>query len=395
MVMVSDMTGFTLKDLWKGVKSEEDWLEDINERVLGMAKLIMESSLEEELLEQLHASRYQRTEARKGYRNGYYKRSLFLPCGVIKDLRVPRSRENYESQMLTRYQRQPEKINLMIRKMFIAGVSTRRVSEILEAVWDKEISPQTVSNICRALDQEVETYHRRAIADCYCYLFFDGIVLKVKTSTGVAKRVVLACYGIHADGRKELVDFRQARSESQAQWEAFLNSLYSRGLIGVNARLITIDGCAGLHRAIETVYPYIPVQRCWAHKMRNISNYLKRKDQKECINDARPIYLSNNRRQAIKAFKAWKDKWNIIYPKAVWCLEKDLDEMLNFLDSPPGCRVKVRTTNAIERAFREVRRRTRTMSCFTNGQSVERIIFGVISHLNKNWKDKPLSEFTQ
>lgn len=395
MVMPNTMTGLTLKDLWKEVKSEEDWLGDINERVLGMAKLILESSLEEELLEQLRASRYQRTEARKGHRNGYYQRSLFLPCGVIKSLRIPRSRENLESKLLPSYQRQSGQINTMIRQMFLAGVSTRRVGEVLGALWDKQVSPQTVSNICRSLDREVEAYHRRFLTDRYPYLFFDGIVLKVKGATGVAKRMVLACYGISTDGRRELVDFRSAVSESVAQWEAFLNILYQRGLKGDKTKLITIDGSPGLRRAIETVYPFTPVQRCWAHKLRNVSNYLKRADQEQCIRGARLIYLSDNRRQAINAYRTWKLEWEAKYPRAVWCIEKDLDELLNFLDSHPAHRKKVRTTNAIERAFREVRRRTRTMSCFNNGQSVERIIFGVISHLNKNWKDKPLSEFTQ
>jgi len=395
MVMVNGMTGLTLKDLWKEVKSEEDWLEEFNERVLGMVKLILESSLEEELLEQLRASRYQRTEARKGYRNGYYRRSLFLPCGVIKSLRIPRSRQNHESQILPSYQRQSGQINRMIRKMFLAGVSTRRVGEVLDAVWNKEVSPQTVSNICRSLDREVEAYHRQAIKNCYCYLFFDGIVLKVKGAAGANKRMVLACYGIRADGRRELVDFRQGSSESQAQWEAFLNSLYQRGLNGNGIKLITVDGSPGLRRAIETVYPFTPVQRCWAHKLRNVSNYLKRADQEQCTQQARSIYLAENRRQAVRAYRAWKVEWEVKYPRAVRCIEKDLDELLNFLDSPAGWRKKVRTTNAIERAFREVRRRTRTMSCFTNGQSVERIIFGVVSHLNKNWEDKPLGEFTQ
>ncbi len=395
MVMVNGMTGLTLNDLWKEVKSEEDWLGDFNETVLRMAKMMLESSLEEELLEQLHASRYQRTEVRKGYRNGYYKRSLFLPCGVIKSLRVPRARANYQSHILPSYQRNTSQINAMIRQIFLAGVSTRRVGEVLGALWDKEVSPQTVSNICRVLNREVESYHRRKLSDSYRYLFFDGIVLKVKGSTGLKKRVVLACYGIHASGRKEIVDFRLASSESQAQWEGFLNSLYHRGLTGINAALITIDGCPGLRRAIDTVYPFTPVQRCWAHKMRNVSNYLKRTDQDACIRGARLIYLADNRRQAVKAYRKWKAEWEAKYPRATRCIEKDLDELLNFLDSSPSVRIKVRTTNAIERAFREVRRRTRTMSCFTNGESVERIIFGVISHLNRNWEDKPLSEFTQ
>ena len=107
------------------------------------------------------------------------------------------------------------------------------------------------------------------------------------------------------------------------------------------------------------------------------------------------VYLADNRRQAVKAFKDWKTEWGVQYPRAIGCLEKDLDGMLNFLDCPVSHRIKIRTTNIIERSFREVRRRTGTMSCFNNSQSVDRIVFGVMNHLNNNRKDKPLPNFTQ
>ena len=225
-MVIKDMTAITLKDLWKEVKSEDDWLEDIGERTLDLVKLILESSLEDELLEQLKACRYQRTEVRRGYRNGHYRRNLFLPFGVIKSIKVPRSRISYQSNILPNYQRRADKINKMIRAMFLAGVSPRRVGEVLNIVWGEEVSPQTVSNICCSLNREVDSYHRRIIPDNYVYLFFDGIVLKTKTSTGVKKRPVLACYGITQAGKREFIDFRLASSESEAQWEAFINNLY-------------------------------------------------------------------------------------------------------------------------------------------------------------------------
>lgn len=395
MHQVRDLTELTVKDLWQGVKSEEGWWGEINERVLGMVKLILEKSLEEELLEFLQASRYVRTEARQGYRNGYYERSLFSQFGVIKALRVPRARTGYVSKILPNYQRRQAEINRMIRDMFLAGVSTRRVGEVLNQVWGQTVSAQTVSNICQSLDREVQAYQSRSLLDHYRYLLFDGIVLKVKGVLAAYHRSVLVAYGITADGQKELLDFRQAASESENQWEAFLNNLYRRGLEGHQCELIIIDGCKGLHRALETVYPYIPIQRCWAHKLRNVANYIRRKDQKACLKQAKRIYLAENRKAAAQAFKEWEKLWIGQYPKAIKCLKNDLGEMLNFLDCPQPHRVKVRTTNAIERAFREVRRRTRTMSCFTNMKSVIRIIFDVINHLNKSWKDKPLPNFTQ
>lgn len=395
MVMVKDLTQLTLKDLWKEVKDEEDWWGDINERVLGMVKLILESSLEEELLEELQVSRYRRSKSRRGYRNGYYPRDLYTMFGVIKSLRVPRARERYSSRIIPRYQRRQEEINRMVRSMFLAGVSTRRVGEVLTRIKGENISAQTVSRIALSLDVEVDRFHRRRLADNYQYLFLDGICLKVKGASTVHKRHVLCAYGITWDGQKEIISFHQASSESEAQWEAFLRDLYQRGLEGKQLCLIVTDGCPGLHGALEMVYPYIARQRCWAHKLRNVANKIRKRDIDECMARARLIYLAEHRRRAVEHFKAWKSKWNIMYPRAVNCIEKDLDELLNFFDMPSDHWIKVRTTNVIERAFREVRRRIRPMSCFTNSKSVDRIIYGVINHLNESWKEKPFIKFTQ
>ncbi len=395
MVMVKDLTELTLKDLWKEVKDEEDWWGDINERTIGMVKLILESTLEEELLEQLQASRYQRTEVRKGYRNGHYEKSLYTRFGMMKAVRIPRARESYQSKVLRRYQRRQDELNQMVRDMFLAGVSTRRVGEVLATVNGEKVSAQTVSRIVRSLDTEVRLFQDRPISDVYQYLFFDGISLKVKGAAKTHKRQVLCAYGITLWGERELISFRQGADESEAKWEAFLSDLHARGIEGKNCQLIVTDGCPGLHKALDTVYPYISRQRCWVHKLRNISNKLRVKDREECLAGARRIYLAGHRKEAITAYKNWQRKWSSVYPDAINCLDKDLDELLNCMDIPVAHRVKVRTTNAIERAFREVRRRTRPMSCFTNSRSVDRIIYGVVSHLNQTWKDKPLHEFTQ
>jgi putative transposase len=180
MNQVKDLTQLKVADLWKEVKDEEEWWGDINERILGMVKTLLESSLECELLEQLQASPYQRTEVRRGYRNGYYERDLYSQYGVIKSLRVPRTREGFDSQIIPYYQRNLARVNQGIRNMFLAGVSTRRVGEIMSNLWKREISAQTVSRICLSLDREVAAYHRRLLPDNYLYLFFDGLSMKVK-----------------------------------------------------------------------------------------------------------------------------------------------------------------------------------------------------------------------
>jgi len=395
MVQVKDLTETRLKDLWREVKSEEDWWGEINGEVLSLVKLILEGSLDEEILEEVKVNRYRRSEQRRGYRNGYYERSLCTRYGIIKTLRVPRTREGFTSTVLPHYQRRPSDVDNLVRECFLGGLSTRRVGEVLAPLCGEQISPQTVSRITMKLNNEVQTYHNRFLGDDYQYLLLDGVTLKVKSVAGVKKRLVLCAYGITPGGKRELISFRQRASESEVQWESFLENLYRRGLEGKNLKLIVTDGCPGLHKALDTVYPFIPKQRCWAHKLRNIAAKLPRKIQATCLMEAKGIYQAPTQREARKRFRDWARHWRALAPRAVTCLEADMDEMVNFLDCPKEHWRKIRTTNAIERAFREVRRRTRPMSCFQNSASVDRIIYGVISYLNKKWEGKPLFQFTQ
>jgi transposase-like protein len=202
-------------------------------------------------------------------------------------------------------------------------------------------------------------------------------------------------YGVTVFGKRELLGFLQAKGESQNAWETLLRSLYERGLRGENLKLLVMDGSAGLKLAAEMVYPRSKIQRCWVHKLRNVTDKVRKKDGAEVLRGAQKIYLAKNRRNAIRRFDDWKHRWGLAYPEAVRCLEKDLDDLLNFFDCPKEHWIKVRTTNAIERSFREVRRRTRVFSCFTNTASSERMIFAIFHYLNTGWMGKPLDGFTQ
>jgi len=395
MVTVKDLTQLTLKDLWREVKGEEDWWGDVKEDTRRLIKRLLESTMEGEIIAQLQVTKYERSRLRRGYRNGYRRRSILTHYGLLDGIQVPRDRlGEYRPRVLDRYQRRQQEVNRMVREMFLSGVSTRKVKSVLRPMLGVDISPQTVSRIVKELDAEVRHFHLRRIEDEYQYLLLDGITMKVKSAAGVKKRLVLCAYGITSQGKRELISFRQALAESEAQWEAFLRNLYERGLEGQQLKLITTDGCTGLHRALDTVYGYIPRQRCWAHKLRNVASKIKRRNQEECLKQVKKVYLAETRREATGLYREWARQWRDIEPKAVRCLETDIDDLLWFLDCPKLHWKKVRTTNAIERAFREVRRRTRPMSCFQNSASVDRIIYGVINHLNTDWKEKPLPQFT-
>lgn len=395
MSQVKDLTERSIGDRWAEVKDEEDWWEEIDRCVLQGVKRLLETSMEAEMLEHVRAAHYRRTEGRRGYRNGYRERDLLTQHGLIQRLRVPRDRAGtYQPTVLERYQRRQVRVDSFVRELFLRGVSTRRVQDVVEPLVGTGVSAQTVSRITRTLDGEVRRFQERPLADHYRYLFLDGVTMKVKQPTGAKKRRVLCAYGITWQGQRELLAFRQARSESAAQWEAFLRDLYDRGLEGRTLELVTTDGCAGLHQALDTVYPYVARQRCWAHKLRNVAAKLPRSLQEPCLAEAKGIYQASSRREAVLRFRQWAARWRLLAPKAVVCLEADLEELLPFLDCPQAHWRKVRTTNAIERAFREVRRRTRPMSCFQNAASVDRIIYGVINHLNRSWAAATLPEFT-
>ena len=308
---------------------------------------------------------------------------------------MPRGRPGgQERQVFGCYQRRQAQVNALIREIFLAGISTRRVGEVLERLLGERISAQTVSRVAQQLDWEVQRFHQAPLADDVLYLLLDGVSMRVKGALGMKRRLVLYAYAITVGGQRQLLDFRLGRTESEAEWEAFLSQLRERGLWGRHLRLVVTDGCHGLHAALQTVYPYTPRQHCWVHKLRNVAALLPRRVQKECLAGVCSIYEASTRREAVQAYWAWTQRWRGEAPKAVACLERDLEELLSFFSCPPAHHRKVRTTNAIERAFREVRRRTRPMSCFNNGQSCERIIYAVVCYLNKSWEGRPLQQST-
>ena len=367
-----------------------------------MTKDFFEITLEEEMIRYQHRKPYQRTPDRPDYRNGHYTRNIDTSFGPIENIRVPRSRTGlFKPSMFTRYQRRQESVNQSIINCFLLGVSTRNVKDVLKPLLGVNISASTVSSATKAVDALVKKFHQRALLDEYQFLFLDGINISVRYGSRSIKKTVLAAYGITLFGQRELIDFRIVKAESKDACESFLNHLYNRGLKGDNLKLIVTDGGKGLIAALAFVYPEIKHRRCWFHKLQNITKLLKKKDQKQAVKDLQRIYSAQSRANALKRFKDFKLVWDKKYPNVVRSLDRDMEELLNFLTIPikKECRnfirKRIRTTNVIERSFREVRRRTKPMSCFNNNDSLQRIMYAVFYRLNTNWKAKPLTQFTQ
>ena len=317
-------------------------------------------------------------------RNGCYRRHLLTELGDI-ELAVPRTRRFAPIGVVRAYARRPEQVDRMILACFVLGLSVRKVSKALLPILGRPISPATVSTVAKQLDAVVAAFHTRPLKDQYRVLMLDGVVLARRTGAGAIRRPVLVALGLRRDGKKEIIDFRLAQSESAAEWERFLGDLIRRGLTGDSLEMISVDGGAGLLAALPTAYPAIPVQRCWAHKIRNVLNKVRAHDRPAVKADLHAIMNASTLPRARSAARRFADRWAGHYPPAVACLRDDLDELLTCWRYKSLLQRKaVRTTNAIERRFREVRRRTRPMGVFSDKTSMDRILFAVFAHENRN-----------
>ena len=391
-----------------------EWEGDYRPEAASRLKELLEERMDEELEQYLGRARHERRS--KGdpqdYRNGSYLRHLLTEIGNLI-LQVPRSRKGSLSRVLEAYKRRSRTVDQLIMACFVLGMSTRKVSTALLSLLGERVSASTVSEVAKRLDHAVRRYHERKLEDGYRFLFFDGVVLKQKGAAKVQKKIILCVYGMSWEGRKEMIDFLLATSESQNAWEGFLRDLYERGLEGKRCELITTDGGHGLRNALEVVYPRIPRQHCWAHKTRNVLDKVKKTDQEKVKKDLQRISHAKNRQAATQAYWSFCQKYRKVYPGAVKSLESEIEDLLSFYQVKLSSKErqglnakeiqqaqmilwkKIRTTNLIERAFREVKRRTRPMGVFGNKGSMERILYAVFYHYNSKGKEVPSFLFTQ
>jgi putative transposase len=368
--------------------------EVISEHVLRGLKKLFENALKAEVLGYVKARWYKRSKIRVDSRNGFRYRNLTTAFGVVRVIQVPRTRrKGYQFKLFERYQRRWRKVDQFIREIFIGGVSTRNVGWVMRSLVGKTVSASTVSSVCKVLDHEVGQFHRQPLADDYVYLFLDGVRQRLVSCGRAVKKLVLVAYGIKTNGQRVVIDFWLAKSESEHDWTVFLNSLYQRGLAGKNLRLIITDGAPGLLKALDMWYPHVERQRCWVHKEQNVAKYIPRRYQKECLGELKQIYLASSYRAGVKRYQRWCRKWRDLVPKAVQCLEKDIEELLVFYRQDKKLWVKIRTTNAIERLFKELRRRTRPMNLFANEESCQRIVYALFAKYNKKWEDRRYAIF--
>lgn len=375
------------RDLWGFLRKDQ--------RAHG--KMIVEYLLQEEQKEHLGLKRHERDkDGRDGYRAGFSRITIKTSLGEI-EIRRPRLRiQTYVSRILPLYAKAEKHLLDLIANLYLVGVSTRKMAKGLESILGKaRISAGAVSIITNRVKERIQAYHRRVLEDKYVFLYLDGLTITVQGLDGKGRKyMLLMAYGVDYKGVKELIDFMPVRSESEDNWQGFLFQLYERGLKGKRLKLIIIDGCRGLANALDGVYPRVLRQRCWAHKLRNVATTLKKKDEEECLRGAKEIYKAKSLKHARKQFKRWKATWEKVYPKAVACIEDDLDELLTFFLFDPRHWMRLRTTNPIERVFKEFRRRTGVMdNHLPNMDSCEKIFFVVAEFMNERWASRSRLHF--
>jgi len=391
-------------NLWSLLPRPEEFFADVQGAALKVVKASLEAGLEAQRDALIGVGPHARGPGRADYRNGcYWRKSFQTALGRIAQLRIPRCRRRSLVQALAAQLRRTRgAFEAKVVEMFLKGLSVRSIGPVLDGLLGLSLSPGQVSRLARQWDRQVEAFHRRPLADRYVYLFFDGIHLKRRATPRLfrglsarTRKVVLVAYGITAQGRKELIGYRLEDSEAEAGWRRLLGGLWRRGLAGAAVQLIVTDGGRGLLAALDDYYPETPRQRCWFHKLSNVLTKVRKKHLAACLQGLRRVYQAASRREAEQAYQAWARQWVGCEPAAVRCVEGDLEPLLAFFHMPKAHWRMLRTTNAIERCFREVRRRTRAIGCFVNDASLERMIYGLFRFMNEKRAAKPCAEFAR
>lgn len=352
----------------------------LQERLRLAIKYTMIQVLEEEVDAFVNASPYQRTAERRDQRNGNYERDLGTSMGVIEDLVVPRTRNGFRTELFERYQRRQEQLDQAILEMFVGGVSTAKVGEVVEALSGANLSPATVSRIFHSLDEEFESWKGRKLQSHYLYVFADGTYFTVIYGEDGCKMPILAVIGIDPMGKRDVLAFTVGERENQNAWEDLLENLKSRGVQQID--LWITDGNQAMLNAIQNKFSNSQRQRCIKHKIENVLGYVPEKQQESVRTELKAIFYQESRAKADQLTAAFIEKYAPIYPSAIDCLKRDWEACLTFYCFPDKHWKFIRTTNVIERLFGEVKKRSHKMAAaFRNEDSCMLMFYAVIRSL--------------
>ncbi|MBQ7418221.1 MAG: IS256 family transposase [Acidaminococcaceae bacterium] len=369
----------------------------LNEAALkGELKNLVRNSVEKtlnELLNQeadrlVNAQRYERNEDRKGYRSGHYDRNFTTTSGNVT-LHVPKLKGlTFETAIIERYRRRETSIEEALIEMYLAGVSVRRVEDITEALWGTKVSPGTISNLNQKAYEHIETWRCRPITGEYAYVYMDGVYLKRSWGDEIQNVSVLVAIGVDQDGYREILGAAEGMKEDYESWKTFLVWLKERGLKGV--RLFIGDKNLGMLETIGEVFPDAKYQRCIVHFYRNVFSAVPKGKMREVAMMLKAIHAQENKKAAREKAKQVTEKLREMkLGKAAQKVEDSIEETLTFMDFPSQHWTRIRTNNMLERVNREIKRRTRAIGAFPDGNSALMLVCARLRHVaGSTWGEK-------
>jgi transposase-like protein len=353
----------------------------------GMAdvmRMLFNEAMKIEREQALSACYYQRTPDRKGYANGFKPKSIDTRLGRIA-VDVPQVRGDVEfyPSALEKGCRSERALNVAIAEMYVKGISTRKVTKVLEKMCGLSITSTQVSRVSKLLDQELEKWRNRKLGQ-YPYLVLDAHYEKVRMNGTVTSCAVFTAIGINIEGKREIIGVSVSLSEAEVHWREFIKSLISRGLHGV--KYIVSDAHHGLKAAREALFNGVIWQRCQFHLQQNAQGYVpKTVMDKQVHNDIADIFNANDRDQAQRRLQEYVGKYAKVAPKLTEWMEENIPEGLNVFALPAEHRKRMRTSNIIERLHEEINRRTRVARLFPNEASLLRLVSAIEIEISEEW----------
>jgi transposase-like protein len=353
----------------------------------GMAQAmqtLLNEAMKLERSEALGARPYERSPERRGYANGYKPKTVRTRLGAL-ELAVPQTRgvEFYPSA-LERGTRSERALALAVAEMYLQGVSTRKVTSVMEQLCGREVTSSQVSRAVAALDEELTQWRERPLGEMH-YLLLDARYEKVRVNGTVMSCSLLVAVGITPTGQRTILGASVSLSEAEVHWREFLASLQARGLYGV--RLITSDDHAGLRAALAARFSGVKWQRCQFHLAQNLFDHLPPGvSQSEASADLRAVFHAPNRGEADRLLGQMVSKYAPVSKKLATWLEQNVPEGLTVFDFPVEHRRRLRTNNLLERLNRELKRRTRVASIFPNEASLLRLATAVLMETDDEWQ---------
>jgi transposase-like protein len=346
---------------------------------------LYQEMLEMEFTDQLGAGPYERTPGRRGYRNGYRERQLHTRVGTVT-LRVPRDREGkFSTRLFERCQRSERALILALQEAYVNGVSTRKVSRVTEKLCGTEFSKDQVSRMAQALDEELDRWRGRRFDKRYPYLVIDARYEHVRDDGRVMSEGVLTVEGINEQGHREVIAVAMAPGEDKSSWGELFRGLIERGLDPSEVVCVTSDDHLGLREALQRYFPHAIWQRCQAHYQQNAASKVPRRDRAGVHDQLRDVFAAPDHEEAQRRAEQMIEQWSRRVPPFAEWLEETIEQPLTVFQLPKGHRVRLRTTNNLEKYHQEIKRRTRVVRIFPNRRSCLRLVSALAMEQSEEW----------